>query len=80
MGFGMNRHTWNVLKTCAKVANRERRQGCTITILFNAYQEFCTHDDYNWDWTLQSLGYSCLKRTIKVMVIKAPRVFHIGSW
>ncbi|KAL5518054.1 hypothetical protein EMCRGX_G003725 [Ephydatia muelleri] len=59
MGFGMNRHTWNMLKTCAK--------------------EFCTHDDYNWDWTLQSLGYSCLKRTIKVMVIKAPRVFHIGS-
>eukprot|EP00731_Ephydatia_muelleri_P003560 Em0001g3560a len=59
MGFGMNRHTWNILKTCAK--------------------EFCTHDDYNWDWTLQSLGYSCLKRTIKVMVIKAPRVFHIGS-
>lgn len=42
-------------------------------------KEFCTHDDYNWDWTLQSLGYSCLKRSLKVMVLKAPRVFHIGS-
>ena len=44
MGFGMNRYTWNTLKACTKVTE-ELGQECTVSILFNAHQEFCTHDD-----------------------------------
>ena len=51
------------VKCCAMDAN--------VTTLFHAYQEFCTHDYYNRDWTLQSLGFSCLRQTRKVMVMKS---------
>ena len=43
-------------------------------------QDFCTYDDYNWDWSLNSLAKTCLNRILKVMVVKAPRILHIGSW
>jgi len=41
---------------------------------------FCTYDDYNWDWSLQKISLSCLKPTsLKVMVLKGPRIFHVGE-
>ncbi|KAF2355765.1 N-acetylglucosaminyltransferase II [Trinorchestia longiramus] len=40
---------------------------------------FCTHDDYNWDWSLQHVSNTCLKQRLYTMVLRAPRVFHIGE-
>eukprot|EP00118_Oscarella_pearsei_P016110 m.151087 g.151087 ORF g.151087 m.151087 type:complete len:492 (+) comp38568_c0_seq2:50-1525(+) len=40
---------------------------------------FCTFDDYNWDWTLQSLGRRCLSRPLSVLTVRSPKVFHIGQ-
>ena len=41
---------------------------------------FCNFDDYNWDWSLYHVSLMCLEKKIKVMLVKAPRVFHIGEW
>ncbi|CAB4056252.1 MGAT2 [Lepeophtheirus salmonis] len=40
---------------------------------------FCNFDDYNWDWSLQHVSLSCLPEGIFVMLMKGPRVFHIGE-
>ena len=44
------------------------------------FQEFCNFDDYNWDWTLQHLSHKCIPGTMKVLKMKATRVFHMGDW
>ena len=41
---------------------------------------FCTYDDYNWDWSLQHISQVCLDHKLYAMVMKGPRVFHIGEW
>lgn len=41
---------------------------------------FCNYDDYNWDWTLMYIAKQCLKAELTVLVVKAPRVFHMGEW
>jgi len=42
--------------------------------------EFCTFDDYNWDWSLQHLSRSgCTQQPLYTMLTKAPRVFHVGE-
>ncbi|KAK0048563.1 alpha-1 6-mannosyl-glycoprotein 2-beta-N-acetylglucosaminyltransferase [Biomphalaria pfeifferi] len=41
--------------------------------------EFCTFDDYNWDWTLQHLSMKCIPDKIKLLVMKASRIFHVGE-
>jgi len=41
--------------------------------------QFCQYDDYNWDWSLQHVSLNCLKDKLQVMLIKGPRVFHIGE-
>lgn len=41
---------------------------------------FCTYDDYNWDWSLQHVSQQCLQKKLHAMVVKGPRVFHIGEW
>ena len=43
-------------------------------------EHFCKYDDYNWDWSLQWISLNCTKEELKVMVVKGPRVFHIGEW
>uniref|UniRef100_A0A182YQF1 Alpha-1,6-mannosyl-glycoprotein 2-beta-N-acetylglucosaminyltransferase n=2 Tax=Neocellia TaxID=44535 RepID=A0A182YQF1_ANOST len=43
-------------------------------------RHFCEYDDYNWDWSLQHVSQQCLKQKLHVMVVKGPRVFHIGEW
>ncbi|XP_031625015.1 alpha-1,6-mannosyl-glycoprotein 2-beta-N-acetylglucosaminyltransferase-like isoform X2 [Contarinia nasturtii] len=40
---------------------------------------FCTYDDYNWDWSLQHVSQQCLQKKLHAMVVKGPRVFHIGE-
>jgi len=41
---------------------------------------FCTYDDYNWDWSLQKISLSCVKpNNFKVLVLKGPRIFHVGE-
>lgn len=40
---------------------------------------FCTYDDYNWDWSLQHISQGCLDHKLYAMVMKGPRVFHIGE-
>ncbi|KAK7110924.1 alpha-1,6-mannosyl-glycoprotein 2-beta-N-acetylglucosaminyltransferase-like [Littorina saxatilis] len=42
-------------------------------------KEFCDHDDYNWDWTLQHLSMKCVPNKIRLLKMKATRVFHIGE-
>ncbi|XP_052127085.1 alpha-1,6-mannosyl-glycoprotein 2-beta-N-acetylglucosaminyltransferase isoform X1 [Frankliniella occidentalis] len=42
-------------------------------------QYFCTYDDYNWDWSLQHTSQNCLPHRLHAMVMKGPRVFHIGE-
>ena len=43
-------------------------------------ENFCQFDDYNWDWSLFHVSMTCLKQKLHVMLIKGPRVFHIGEW
>jgi hypothetical protein len=38
------------------------------------------YDDYNWDWSLLYVSLNCLREKLLVMMIKGPRVFHIGEW
>ncbi|KAH3789456.1 hypothetical protein DPMN_167637 [Dreissena polymorpha] len=42
-------------------------------------KEFCNFDDYNWDWTLQHLSSQCIPNQMKVLKMKATRVFHMGE-
>jgi len=39
-----------------------------------------TFDDYNWDWSLHHVSQKCLGQKLKVLLVKAPRVFHVGEW
>ncbi|KAK0157793.1 hypothetical protein PV328_011485 [Microctonus aethiopoides] len=71
MGMAFNRITWNKLRKCAA--------------------QFCSYDDYNWDWSLQYVAQTCLPPSVGAgaaprvdsgliaMVMRAPRVFHIGE-
>jgi len=45
----------------------------------NCSQAFCNHDDYNWDWSLLHVSVTCLKQKIYTLVLRTPRVFHIGE-
>jgi alpha-1,6-mannosyl-glycoprotein beta-1,2-N-acetylglucosaminyltransferase len=51
----------------------------TWELIKSCKEHFCAYDDYNWDWSINSMGQSCLQRHLKVMVAKAPRIFHIGN-
>ncbi|KAK3784890.1 hypothetical protein RRG08_056845 [Elysia crispata] len=42
-------------------------------------KEFCSFDDYNWDWTLQHLSMKCIHEKIRLLVMKASRIFHLGE-
>ncbi|CAK9824840.1 Alpha-1,6-mannosyl-glycoprotein 2-beta-N-acetylglucosaminyltransferase [Anthophora retusa] len=71
MGMAFNRVTWNKLRKCAA--------------------QFCSYDDYNWDWSLQHIAQTCLPVSkgagiaprvdsgLIAMMMRAPRVFHIGE-
>nr|XP_046489519.1 alpha-1,6-mannosyl-glycoprotein 2-beta-N-acetylglucosaminyltransferase isoform X6 [Neodiprion pinetum] len=71
MGMAFNRITWNKLTDCAS--------------------KFCSYDDYNWDWSLQHIAQGCIPSSqgsgglshiqsgLIAMVMKAPRIFHIGE-
>ncbi|XP_014602701.1 PREDICTED: alpha-1,6-mannosyl-glycoprotein 2-beta-N-acetylglucosaminyltransferase isoform X1 [Polistes canadensis] len=71
MGMAFNRVTWNKLRKCAA--------------------QFCSYDDYNWDWSLQHIAQTCLPPSkgagaapridsgLITMMMRAPRVFHIGE-
>nr|XP_039256921.1 LOW QUALITY PROTEIN: alpha-1,6-mannosyl-glycoprotein 2-beta-N-acetylglucosaminyltransferase-like [Styela clava] len=40
---------------------------------------FCTYDDYNWDWTLQSTALKCFSDIhLYSLILKVPRVYHLG--
>jgi len=41
---------------------------------------FCDYDDYNYDWSLQNINHKCLKEKLYAMVVRGPRIFHIGEW
>jgi len=40
---------------------------------------FCNYDDYNWDWSLQHMSKQCFQKKLEVLLVKGPRVFHIGE-
>lgn len=45
----------------------------------NCTEAFCRFDDYNWDWSLHYIGMTCIPTKLRVMVMKSPRIFHIGE-
>uniref|UniRef100_UPI00358FF6C2 alpha-1,6-mannosyl-glycoprotein 2-beta-N-acetylglucosaminyltransferase-like n=1 Tax=Myxine glutinosa TaxID=7769 RepID=UPI00358FF6C2 len=45
-------------------------------LLRSCTQEFCSYDDYNWDWSFQQVSATCLAHPLIVMVLRAPRVLH----
>uniref|UniRef100_A0A1B6CUN7 Alpha-1,6-mannosyl-glycoprotein 2-beta-N-acetylglucosaminyltransferase n=1 Tax=Clastoptera arizonana TaxID=38151 RepID=A0A1B6CUN7_9HEMI len=47
--------------------------------LWGCARYFCSYDDYNWDWSLQHVSQSCLTHKLVAMVMRGPRVFHIGE-
>lgn len=51
----------------------------TWNVIKGCAENFCSYDDYNWDWSLNTLGTACLGRPLKVLVVKAPRILHIGT-
>ncbi|XP_023166387.2 alpha-1,6-mannosyl-glycoprotein 2-beta-N-acetylglucosaminyltransferase isoform X1 [Drosophila hydei] len=51
----------------------------TWTSIRRCARHFCSYDDYNWDWSLQHVSQQCLQRKLHAMIVKGPRVFHIGE-
>uniref|UniRef100_A0A0A9XQL9 Alpha-1,6-mannosyl-glycoprotein 2-beta-N-acetylglucosaminyltransferase n=2 Tax=Lygus hesperus TaxID=30085 RepID=A0A0A9XQL9_LYGHE len=49
------------------------------TEMVSCARHFCSYDDYNWDWSLQQVSQQCLKSKLTAMVMRGPRVFHIGE-
>ncbi|XP_023204040.1 alpha-1,6-mannosyl-glycoprotein 2-beta-N-acetylglucosaminyltransferase-like [Xiphophorus maculatus] len=47
--------------------------------LMGCSNEYCTYDDYNWDWTLQHLSGACISKPLKVLVAQGSRVLHTGD-
>uniref|UniRef100_A0AAQ4NYG8 Si:ch73-91k6.2 n=1 Tax=Gasterosteus aculeatus aculeatus TaxID=481459 RepID=A0AAQ4NYG8_GASAC len=47
--------------------------------LMGCNSEYCTYDDYNWDWTLQHLSGTCISKPVKVLAAQASRVLHTGD-
>lgn len=47
--------------------------------LMGCSDEFCSYDDYNWDWTLQHLSGTCITKPLKVLVAQGSRVLHTGD-
>jgi len=45
----------------------------------NCADQFCKYDDYNWDWSLQHVSLNCMRAKLEVMMVRGPRVFHIGE-
>ena len=48
--------------------------------LWACRDSFCKFDDYNWDWSLQHMSKQCFQTKLEVLLVKGPRVFHIGEW
>uniref|UniRef100_A0A915C7L7 Alpha-1,6-mannosyl-glycoprotein 2-beta-N-acetylglucosaminyltransferase n=1 Tax=Parascaris univalens TaxID=6257 RepID=A0A915C7L7_PARUN len=51
----------------------------TWQLIKNCSREFCTYDDYNWDWSLMHISMKCLPSKLRVIAVKAPRVLHVGD-
>ncbi|KAJ8317343.1 hypothetical protein KUTeg_005247 [Tegillarca granosa] len=54
--------------------------GILLPLSVQESEEYCLFDDYNWDWTLQHLSMKCIPGKVRVMKMKATRVFHMGEW
>lgn len=49
-------------------------------VLMKLHTKFCNYDDYNWDFSLLYLSQNMPgKEKFKVMMVKGPRIFHIGE-
>ncbi|KJE97612.1 hypothetical protein CAOG_07440 [Capsaspora owczarzaki ATCC 30864] len=44
----------------------------------SCHRDFCTFDDYNWDWSLQYAASTCVG-SLNILVLDHPRVVHIGT-
>ncbi|XP_053315950.1 alpha-1,6-mannosyl-glycoprotein 2-beta-N-acetylglucosaminyltransferase-like [Spea bombifrons] len=47
--------------------------------LMGCLAEFCTYDDYNWDWSLQHVSAACLPHPLKVLSTRLPRVLTLPA-
>lgn len=48
--------------------------------ILKCVEHFCSYDDYNWDWSMQQVSQQCLEHKLHAIVVRGPRVFHIGEW
>ncbi|XP_044130801.1 alpha-1,6-mannosyl-glycoprotein 2-beta-N-acetylglucosaminyltransferase-like [Bufo gargarizans] len=47
--------------------------------LMGCLAQFCTYDDYNWDWSLQHISAACLAHPLKVLSARLPRVLTLPA-
>jgi alpha-1,6-mannosyl-glycoprotein beta-1,2-N-acetylglucosaminyltransferase len=50
----------------------------TWNVIKRCAAEFCSFDDYNWDWSLMFVGMTCMRPALLAFMLKTSRVFHIG--
>ncbi|XP_067935889.1 alpha-1,6-mannosyl-glycoprotein 2-beta-N-acetylglucosaminyltransferase-like [Watersipora subatra] len=51
----------------------------TYTLIKSKAKQFCDYDDYNWDWSLQYIGHEVIPGKLPTLIVKTPRVYHIGD-
>ena len=76
MGMAFTRTEWNKIVGCSS-------SFCQVPLHTFRFLYQCSrfqYDDYNWDWSLQHVSVNCMKEKLQVMMVKGPRVFHIGEW
>ncbi|XP_068088792.1 alpha-1,6-mannosyl-glycoprotein 2-beta-N-acetylglucosaminyltransferase-like [Hyperolius riggenbachi] len=47
--------------------------------LMGCLEEFCSYDDYNWDWSLQYISATCLAHPLKVLSTRLPRIINLPA-
>ena len=42
-------------------------------------KQFCSYDDYNWDWSMKMVSDRHLDKSLRSLGVASPRVFHVGE-
>ena len=78
-GLLLTKPFWRLLKKLSnvKIINLFKLEAIYVIIII---KEFCTYDDYNWDWTLNHIASNILDSKLRSYYPVDPRVVHIGEW
>jgi len=80
--YNYNRNHKNVDMTTWESAKHNMGMAFTRVLwrkIHGCREYFCNYDDYNWDWSLQHMSKQCFQKKLEVLLVKGPRVFHIGE-